>query len=151
MTSSGSGGLETEVFNIFYEKPSEILAQLSPIFPETGDGEDKVAAAIFIANDVNKTLAVQGTTLQVARIENLLNTLDIKKAQILIEAFIVEASPKFEQKLGTRLGIASNRTDVDRGADGDTKIIRGVAGTQTTPTTDTLTVGTDENLSLIHI
>ena len=82
MTSSGSGGLETEVFNIFYEKPSEILAQLSPIFPETGDGEDKVAAAIFIANDVNKTLAVQGTTLQVARIENLLNTLDIKKAQI---------------------------------------------------------------------
>ena len=142
MTSSGSGGLETEVFNIFYEKPSEILAQLSPIFPETGDGEDKVAAAIFIANDVNKTLAVQGTTLQVARIENLLNTLDIKKAQILIEAFIVEASPKFEQKLGTRLGIANNRAN--SGTD-ESKIVRGVAGTQKTPTTDTLTVGTDEN------
>ncbi|MDC1280327.1 hypothetical protein N8Z07_03345 [Pelagibacteraceae bacterium] len=142
MTTSGSGGLETEVFNIFYEKPSEILTQLTPIFPETGEGEDKVAAAIFIANDVNKTLAVQGTSFQVTRIENLLNTLDVKKAQILIEAFIVEASPKFEQKLGTRLGIANNRTSGDSD---ESKIIRGVAGTQVTPTTDTLTVGTDEN------
>ena len=142
MTSSGSGGLETEVFNIFYEKPSEILAQLTPIFPETGKDEDKVAAAVFIANDVNKTLAVQGTSFQVTRIENLLNTLDVKKAQILIEAFIVEASPKFEQKLGTRLGITSNRTS---GGTDESKIIRGIAGTQATPTTDTLTVGTDEN------
>ena len=142
MTSTGSGGLETEIFNIFYEKPTEILTQLTPIFPETGAGEDKVAAAVFIANDVNKTLAVQGTSFQVSRIENLLNTLDVKKAQILIEAFIVEASPKFEQKLGTRLGIAGNRTS---GGTDESKVVRGVAGTQVTPTTDTLTVGTDEN------
>ena len=140
---SSASGLETEVFNIFYNKPSDVSKQISSLFAGVGDGDDAIAAAVFMADDLNKTLIVQGEKSQLNKVEEILNTIDVKKAQILIEAFIVEVSPKFERKLGTRLGIAGNTLNA---ADSDeSKIVRGIAGTQLTTPTDTLTVGTDEN------
>jgi type IV pilus assembly protein PilQ len=141
---SSASGLDTEVFNIFYNKPSDISKQISSLFPgNSAEGDDAIGAASFMADDLNKTLIVQGVKSQINSVEEILNTLDVKKAQILIEAFIVEVSPKFERKLGSRLGIAGNTLNA---ADSDeSKIVRGIAGTQLTTPTDTLTPGTDEN------
>ena len=140
---SSVSGLDTEVFNIFYNNPSDISKQISSLFPgNSAEGDDAIGAASFMADDLNKTLIVQGVKSQINRVEEILNTLDVKKAQILIEAFIVEVSPKFERKLGSRLGIAGNRPN--SGTD-ESKIVRGIAGTQLTTPTDTLTPGTDEN------
>ena len=68
----------------------------------------------------NQTLIVKGSYKQIDEIEKILNQLDQKKPQILIEAFIVEVSPTFTQKLGARLGLSrtkekgvgSGKTDV---------------------------------------
>ena len=117
---SGTGGGSfsgTEIFNIYYEKPSEIKTQISSLFIA---GEEESEALIMTENDENQTLIVKGTYKQIDEIEKILDQLDQKKAQILIEAFILEVSPKFEQKLGARLGLSrtkekgvgSGKTDV---------------------------------------
>ena len=76
MTESDSNNkLVSEVFNIFYENPSDIITQLSPMFASStsasegsDDDEDAqsetIAAVKFTPNDVNKTLVVQGTVSQ---------------------------------------------------------------------------------------
>jgi len=109
---SGTGGGSfsgTEIFNIYYEKPSEIKAQISSLFT-AGEGS---TAIVMTENDETQTLIVKGTYKQIDEIEKILNQLDQKKPQILIEAFILEVAPTFSQKLGTRLGLS--RT-IEKGA-----------------------------------
>jgi len=134
---SGTGGGSfsgTEIFNIYYEKPSEIKAQISSLFT-AGEGS---TALIMTENDETQTLVVKGTYKQIDEIERILNQLDQKKPQILIEAFIVEVSPTFTQKLGARLGLS--RT-VTRGAGEQSEFISGVIGEPATSGTD-LAMGT---------
>ena len=77
---------------------------------------------------------------QFEKMEELLNKIDIKKPQILIEAFLVEVKPKFESKLGTRLGLVNSNQS--RGPNNNaTQTIRGGIGS----TSDSLTLGSDES------
>ena len=135
---SGTGGGSfsgTEIFNIYYEKPSEIKAQISSLF--TGEGS---TALIMTVNDENQTLIVKGTYKQIDEIEKILDQLDQKKPQILIEAFIVEVSPTFTQKLGARLGLS--RTKEKGVGSGEVDVfISGVIGEPATKGTD-LAMGT---------
>ena len=137
---SGTGGGSfsgTEIFNIYYEKPSEIKTQISSLF--TAGEEDE--ALIMTENDENQTLIVKGTYRQIDEIEKILNQLDQKKPQILIEAFIIEVSPTFTQKLGTRLGLS--RTKQKGVGSGATDVfISGTVGDPATKGTD-LTMGTN--------
>ena len=113
----------TEIFNIFYEKPSEVKKQLEAVI-----GGDPVAggsAVILIDNDNNQTIIAKGSPSDLKSIENILEKIDVKKPQVLIEAFLVEVSPTFSSKLGTRLGLARSKTT----ASGATESIRGGIGT----------------------
>ena len=136
---SGTGGGSfsgTEIFNIYYEKPSEIKAQISSLFT-AGEGS---TAIIMTENDENQTLIVKGTYKQIDEIEKILDQLDQKKPQILIEAFIVEVSPTFTQKLGARLGLS--KTEIKgRGINPTEVFISGVIGEPATEGTD-LAMGT---------
>ena len=112
---SGTGGGSfsgTEIFNIYYELPSEIKTQISSLFTGSGS-EESSQDLIMTENDTNQTLIVKGTYKQIDEIEKIINQLDQKKPQILIEAFILEVAPTFSQKLGTRLGLS--RT-IEKGA-----------------------------------
>ena len=124
---SGGGASDqiqmTEIFNIFYEKPSEIKKQLEAVI-----GGDPVAggsAVTLIDNDNNQTIIAKGSPSDLKSIENILEKIDVKKPQVLIEAFLVEVSPTFASKLGTRLGLARSKTT----ASGATESIRGGIGT----------------------
>ena len=144
--------LITEVFNIFYETPSLIKAQLDPFFAaeDKTDTSEKVEAILTQASDENKTLLVKGTNEQIDKIEKLLNTLDVKKPQILIEAFLVEVTPTFTSKLGTRLGLGSTRNTVSAGGTETAINIRGgatdaVAAASIGAAGDELKVGENNN------
>ena len=125
---SGGGASDqiqmTEIFNIFYEKPSEIKKQLEAVI-----GGDPVAggsAVTLIDNDNNQTIIAKGSPSDLKSIENILEKIDVKKPQVLIEAFLVEVSPSFSSKLGTRLGLTKTRST---GNGGITNTIRGGVGT----------------------
>ena len=95
--------LKNEIFNIYYETPSKIKTQIESLFAGTGEGE---ADLILNVDDENKTIIAQGTDKQLDEIEIILNKIDVKKPQILIEAFLVEVKPTFETKLGSRIGLS---------------------------------------------
>ena len=125
---SGGGSSDqiqmTEIFNIFYEKPSEIKKQLESVI-----GGDPVAGGstvTLIENDNNQTIIAKGSPSDLKAIENILEKIDVKKPQVLIEAFLVEVSPTFSSKLGTRLGLTKTRS---AGNGGITNTIRGGVGT----------------------
>jgi len=101
----------TEIFNIYYEKPSEVAAQINNLFstPEDLSAEP----IIFNVNDDNKTIIAKGPPCDIDQVEVLLNKLDVKKPQILIEAFLVEVKPSFKSKLGSRLGISPGASDTN--------------------------------------
>ena len=147
-----SNKIVTEVFNIFYETPSLIKAQLDPFFAaeEKTENSDAVGAILSQASDENKTLLVQGTGAQINKIEDLLNTLDVKKPQILIEAFLVEVTPTFTSKLGTRLGLGSTMIGKTAGGTDTVTNIRGgatdeVAAASVGAAGDELKVGQNNN------
>ena len=102
-SQNGEVVLKNEIFNIYYEKPSTIKEQIKNLF--TGSVENE-ASLILNVNDENKTIIAQGSDKQLDEIEVILNKIDVKKPQILIEAFLVEVKPTFETKLGSRIGFS---------------------------------------------
>ena len=75
----------------------------------------------------------------------MLDIIDVKKPQVLIEAFIVEAKPEFERKLGTRLGLGATESTGNGGPSSITVTARGIGGTQSDTPSNDLVIGTDEN------
>ena len=140
--TSGGSFSGTEIFNIYYEKPSEIKTQISSLFTAGEEGE----ALIMTENDENQTLIVKGTYREIDEIEKILDQLDQKKPQILIEAFIIEVSPTFTQKLGTRLGLSRTKSKGTSPSGATDVFISGAVGEAATKGTD-LAMGTDGGAS----
>ena len=115
----------TEIFNIYYEKPSVLKTQLETIM-SGGDAAEPASAITIVENDENKTLMVKASQSQLNEIEKILSKIDVKKPQVLIEAFLVEVSPTFASKLGTRLGLTRNLVSENGRV---TNTIRGGVGT----------------------
>ena len=109
--------LKNEIFNIYYETPSKIKTQIETLFTSSEEGGGNL---ILNVDDENKTIIAQGTDKQLDEIEIILDKIDVKKPQILIEAFLVEVKPNFETKLGSRIGLS--RTS------GNTQGVAGVIG-----------------------
>ena len=105
--------LKNEIFNIYYETPSKIKTQIESLFAVSGEDSGSL---ILNVDDENKTIIAQGTDKQLDEIEIILNKIDVKKPQILIEAFLVEVKPTFETKLGSRIGFS--RTANTQGVSG---------------------------------
>jgi len=125
--SGGSGSSQsqmTEIFNIFYQTPSIIKPQIESLL--AGDPVAGGNQLTLIENDDNKTLIAKGSPSDLMQIETILDKIDVKKPQVLIEAFLVEVSPSFSSKLGTRLGLTKTRSS---GNGGITNTIRGGVGT----------------------
>ena len=69
--------------------------------------------------------------------ESILDTFDVKKKQILIEAYIVNAKDTFERKLGARVGA----NYVNQGAKNGAEQISGITGGTPGGTVDTSGTG----------
>ena len=61
-----------------------------------------------------KLYLAKGTSSDLNQIEIILNKIDVKKPQVLIEAFLLEVSPTFETKLGSRVGATRQVTNATR-------------------------------------
>ena len=136
--AAGSSTVEsTEIFHVFYNEPQAMLTQLAAVFT----GEDP--APTFAADNDNKKLIVKGTPDQFDAVEAVLNKIDVKRPQVLIEAFVLEVNPTFERKLGTRLSL---KQQDNKGVNSDATItIRGINTGDGIDANDALAVGTNSN------
>ena len=88
------------VFKIYYQTSKDMSVKIKEIIPKDDiDGELKI-----VEDDKNNQIVVTGTERQLSKVESILDTFDVKKKQILIEAYIVNAKDTFERKLGARVG-----------------------------------------------
>jgi len=111
---------DSAVFKIYYQTSKDMSAKIKEIISKDDlDGDLKI-----VEDEKNNQIVVTGTERQLLKVESILDTFDVKKQQILIEAYIVNAKDTFERKLGARVGA----NYVNQGAKNGAEQISGVTG-----------------------
>ena len=110
------------VFKIYYQTSKDMAAKIKELISKDDpDGEPKI-----VEDDKNNQIVVNATERQLSKIESILDTFDVKKKQILIEAYIVNAKDTFERKLGARVG--ANYVNPSTGSSNTVEQISGIQG-----------------------
>ena len=97
----------SEMFRLFYSEPSVIKAQLEDVlFRKEGTAEaSQLKGPVSISEDARQNaLIIKGTKDDLDLIEKMVDAIDVRTQQILIEAFIIRATLDFDKALGSRFG-----------------------------------------------
>ncbi len=84
----------SEIYRLYYITPAQAKKTISELFPDIAITEEETTRSIIVRG-LEKTLD---------NVDKVIREIDVRTKQVLIEAFIVEASSTFESALGTRLG-----------------------------------------------
>ena len=122
-----------EIFRLYYISPSEAKTTLENLFKAQSAAGNEVTSTInnitITEESRTRSIIVRGRKPDLDVIDAVLKEIDVKTEQVLIEAFIVDASSKFSKELGARVGGASVSA---RGNKGTTTISGMQGGTQST-------------------
>lgn len=120
LENGGSGNLDTEgninrlviteIFRVFYQKSEDIIEPIQEVLGEDSEVE-------FINDEENNQLLVKGTPEELNFIESVINKVDVEKKQVLVEAYIINASDKFQENFNNSL-VAVNASQLATGSDG---------------------------------
>ena len=90
----------SEIFRLYYITPTEAKKTISELFK----GSDSFNPIKITEEKTTRSIIVRGKQKDLDVVDKVISEIDIRTKQVLIEAYIVEASSKFEKALGTRLG-----------------------------------------------
>ena len=124
----------SEIFRLYYITPAEAKATITELF--TSVGADTSYSPIQVTEEkTTRSIIVRGKAKDLDVVDKVIREIDVRTKQVLIEAFIVEATSSFERALGNKLGAAFVRGNRDR--------FGGTVGGSTIGTTDgSITSGT---------
>jgi type IV pilus assembly protein PilQ len=137
------GPMYTEIFRLYYTEPEQVKEELEAVFglsdsqDDAGSGASAYSVEIAIDKRI-KSLIIKGKRQDLDSIAQLISKIDVRTRQVLIEAFIVEATDDFSKEFGSRFGISDiGVVGNPGGTNGLTTVTSGgVAGSQpTTPGT----------------
>ena len=98
----------SEIFRLYYITPAEAKATVTELFTSVGSGGSFMP--IQVTEEITtRSIIVRGKEKDLDIVDKVIREIDKRTRQVLIEAFIVEASSTFEQNLGKRLGFAYTR------------------------------------------
>ncbi len=98
----------SEIFRLYYITPAEAKATVTELFTSVGSGGNFIP--IQVTEEITtRSIIVRGKEKDLDIVDKVIREIDKRTKQVLIEAFIVEASSTFEQNLGKRLGFAYTR------------------------------------------
>ena len=127
----------TEIFRLYYTKATAIKSEIESVMGSSGGSKsgptDNSKQVKITIDDRLNSLIVQATKSELDLIARLIKEVDVRTKQILIEAFIVEATDEFSKELGAKFGFDA----ADLGNfDGDRYAVKGagIAGTQSAGT-----------------
>ena len=113
--------IQTELFNLWYIDPEEAKKTLEDLFiTQSIEGATMSNVKITVEN-TTRSIIVRGNKEELDIIDAVVRKIDIKTDQVLIEAFIVEATSDFQKALGSRIGAMQKQ---ERG--NETETISGV-------------------------
>ena len=106
--------LYTEIFKLYYTDAKTISAEIQSILNgSSSEAEEGTSDGIEITIDERLNyIIVKATKEELDLTETLIAELDVRIKQILIEAFIVEASESFGEALGAKFGITAPDANV---------------------------------------
>ena len=101
--------LYTEIFKLYYTEASTVSTEILSVINGSSGGEgDAAASGIEITIDERLNyLIVKATKSELDFISKIISEVDVRTKQILIEAFIVEASEDLGKALGATFGITA--------------------------------------------
>jgi len=99
----------TEIFKVFYQNSTELVESLGEIM---GEAE----GFTMVDDEKNNQIIITGTYAQLNQAENILNKIDLEKKQVMIEAYIVNATDGFNKNFSANLELV-NITNVQEGRD----------------------------------
>ena len=116
--------LITDIFRLHYINPTQAKTTLENLFSTQGvEGASTMRNLSITVEDTTRSIIVRGHKADLDTIDAIIQEIDIKTGQVLIEAFIVDATSTFAKALGARIGAMSKS---DRGNDQTT--ISGITG-----------------------
>ncbi len=92
----------SEIFRLYYISPSLAKTTIEELFQTSG--ENSTSPIKITEETATRSIIVRGKEKDLDTVDKVLNEIDIKTEQVLIEAFVVKATSDFERQLGTRLG-----------------------------------------------
>ena len=98
----------SEIFRLYYITPAEAKATVTELF--TSVGADTSYSPIQVTEEkTTRSIIVRGKAKDLDVVDKVIREIDVRTKQVLIEAFIVEATSTFERALGNKLGAAYTR------------------------------------------
>lgn len=133
-----------EIFRLYYTKASDISTEISSVMGSGAEGSESSSGQkvqITIDKRLN-SLIIKATKPELDFISRLIREVDVRTKQILIEAFIVEATDDFSKELGAKFGLDMPNVKHLFGSGGDkyTTEAAGIVGSQAETAGD-LTLG----------
>ena len=101
----------SEIFRLYYITPAEAKATISELFTTVGTSGNYIPIQVT-EETTTRSIIVRGKEKDLDIVDKVIREIDKRTKQVLIEAFIVEASSTFAQNLGKRLGAAYTRKGV---------------------------------------
>ena len=98
----------SEIFRLYYIAPAQAKATLIELFTSTGGNSSYIPIQVT-EEKTTRSIIVRGKEKDLDVVDKVIREIDIRTKQVLIEAFIVEATSTFEKALGTKLGAVYTR------------------------------------------
>ena len=136
---NSAGPMVTEIFKVFYQNSSDLVESLGEIM---GEAE----GFTMVDDEQNNQIVITGTYAQLNQAENILNKIDLEKKQVMIEAYIVNATDGFNKNFSANLDLI-NAQNAQNGRDRITFAGIDTNPSNTTEITPTNTVSLPENIS----
>jgi len=105
-----------EIFRLYYISPAQAKTTLEALFTTkgvAGAATTTMSNLSITAENTTRSIIVRGHKPDLDVIDSVLKEIDVKTKQVLIEAFIIDATSSFAEALGARLGAMSKS---DRGS-----------------------------------
>ena len=105
-----------EIFRLYYISPTQAKTTLEDLFATQGaEGASVMSNLKITVEETTRSIIVRGHKADLDTIDAVIKEIDIKTGQVLIEAFIVDATSTFAKALGARIGAMTKRGTGDTG------------------------------------
>jgi len=99
-----------DIFRLYYISPTEAKNTIENLFASQGaEGTGTLNNLSITEENMTRSIIVRGRKPDLDVIDAVLKEIDVKTDQVLIEAFIVEATSTFQRDLGTRIGAITKK------------------------------------------
>ena len=96
--------LYTEIIRIHYADLQTVRSQILEMMQDFSSNGPENSRIKITADDRQKSLIIKAPRKELDQIAGLVDKVDVRTKQVLIEAFIVEAGKDFDMRLGAELG-----------------------------------------------